>query len=62
MLATGGQGDFGGGGMPQRIIAISRPASLLRMTVPDNQETRPASATGCNRSRLTTRNSAMIAA
>ena len=30
MLVTGGNGDFGGGGMPQRIIVRSRSAPALR--------------------------------
>src|SRR6185437_12038616 len=32
MFVTGAQGDFGGGGIPQRIISISRPPSVLRIT------------------------------
>src|ERR1700756_1091011 len=32
MLVTGGPGVRGGGGMPQRMIASSRPVSVLRMT------------------------------
>jgi hypothetical protein len=32
MLVTGGPSVRGGGGMPQRIIAISSPPSVLRMT------------------------------
>jgi hypothetical protein len=32
MLVTGGPPVRGGGGMPQRIVTISVPASALRMT------------------------------
>jgi hypothetical protein len=32
MLVTGGPPIFGGGGIPQRIIASSRPCAVLRMT------------------------------
>jgi hypothetical protein len=32
MLVTGGPPVRGGGGMPQRIVAISVPASVLRIT------------------------------
>src|SRR6478609_9427928 len=32
MFVTGGPPDRGGGGMPQRIITISRPPSLSRIT------------------------------
>ena len=32
MLVTGGPSNFGGGGMPQRMRAISVPASVLRIT------------------------------
>jgi hypothetical protein len=39
MLVTGGHGDFGGGGMPRRIMLNSRPVSVLRTTEPDNLET-----------------------
>jgi hypothetical protein len=32
MFVTGSPGVRGGGGMPQRIIASSRPVSVLRIT------------------------------
>jgi hypothetical protein len=32
ILVTGGPPIFGGGGMPQRIVTISRPPSVLRIT------------------------------
>src|SRR5215472_16042222 len=32
MFVTGGHGDFGGGGMPQRMSVISVPLSVLRIT------------------------------
>jgi hypothetical protein len=32
IFVTGGHGDFGGGGMPQRIRVISVPLSVLRIT------------------------------
>src|SRR4029077_5470688 len=32
MLVTGGPPIFGGGGMPHRIVANSRPVSVLRIT------------------------------
>ena len=50
MLVTGGPPVRGGGGMPHRMVTISVPASVLRITGPDNPETRPASARGCRHS------------
>src|SRR4029077_19582553 len=50
MLVTGYPPARGGGGMPQRIIVISSSPPELRITVPDNPETRPASARGCQHS------------
>jgi hypothetical protein len=32
IFVTGGHGDFGGGGMPHRIMLNSRPVSVLRTT------------------------------
>src|SRR6476646_2279204 len=46
MLVTGGPPNFGGGGMPHRIMDSSRPVSVL----PGNPETRPASVRGCRHS------------
>lgn len=49
MLVTGGPPVRGGGGMPQRIMVNSRSSPHCARPEPDNQETRPASATGCRR-------------
>jgi hypothetical protein len=48
MLVTGAPPIFGGGGIPQRIVASSRPVSVLR-TTGAGQETLRASAAGCRR-------------
>jgi hypothetical protein len=49
MLVTGGPLNFGGRGMPQRIMVSSRSAPALRTQVPDSRGTRPAWAAGCRR-------------
>jgi hypothetical protein len=52
ILVTGGPPVRGGGGMPQRIITISRSAPALRTTGAASRETRPACLEDCRRCRL----------
>jgi hypothetical protein len=62
MFVTGGPPIRGGGGIPHRIIASSRPVFVLRMTGTGKSGKTPGIAGKLPTYRLTTRNNPAMAA
>jgi hypothetical protein len=62
MLVTGGPPNFGGGGIPQRIIVSSRSAPALRTTGAGWSGNTPGIGGRLPTNRFMTRNRAMMAA